>query len=102
MFEKYIELDSEIKSEIFNLNASAYIVELWVGVCQTIFPLFIFTAVTSPMALIKIIRLFFTINESFLIDFINESSVFTFQSLFPLVKEMQFKVLSRSTVNTCN
>ena len=63
------------------------------------FPLFISTAVTSPIELLKITKSFITINESFLIDFINESSVLTFHNLFPFSNEMQFKVLSESTVN---
>ena len=52
----------------------------------------------SPIELLKITKLFFIINEIFFIDFIKVSSVLTSQSLFPFTIEIQFKVLSKSTV----
>ena len=68
------------------------------GVCQTKLPVIMSTAVISPIALLKITKLFFIINEIFLIDFTKVSSVLTSQSLFPFIIEIQFKVLSKSTV----
>ena len=67
-------------------------------VCQTKLPVLMSTAVISPIELLKITKLFFIINEIFLIDFTKVSSVLTSQSLFPFTIEMQFKVLSKSTV----
>ena len=68
------------------------------GVCQTKLPVLISTAVMSPTALLKITKLFFIINEIFLIDLTKVSSVLTSHNFFPFNIEIQFKVLSKSTV----
>ena len=64
------------------------------AILHTNFPELIFTALISPIELLKITKLFFIIKNIFLTDFIKDSSVLTSHILLPFFIEKQFNLLS--------
>ena len=68
----------------------------WVGVCQIILPLEMFTAVTSPMELLKKTLSLFKIRDCFFWDLKSDFWVFTDQMSSPVSKEKHLNWFSMS------